>query len=149
MRKALWLFFLVGWLSGAGLAADTEIVAGKRVGPFRLGMTPNQIRQELGPPTSRRPNDVNTIWVYSKFGLEFDMGLDGVDEIRVKTSRYATSEGVRVGMSQAEAEQALGPPSFREADLLAYAEGDTVVLMLGVSRGKLQWISVIKVGKWW
>lgn len=143
------LFMIVGWLSGVGLAADTEIAAGERVGPFRLGMTADQLRQRLGPPTSRRPNDVNTIWVYSKFGLEFDMGLDGVEEIRVKTGRYATREGVRVGMSQAQAEQALGPPSFRDADLLAYARGDTVVLMLGVSQEKVRWISVIKVGKWW
>lgn len=143
--RLLWLACLVL----PALAAGTLIVPGERVGPYRLGMSSAELGQQLGPPSRTRLNDVNTVWIYSRLGLEFDVGVDGVDSIRVLSPRYATAEGIKVGASLAEVKAVLGPADYRDDSLWAYCQDGTVELMLGVKSGKVSWVSVIRVGPWW
>lgn len=143
--RLLWLICLALPL----LAAGTEIVPGERVGSFRLGMSSGELKRQLGPPSRTRPNDVSQVWTYTRLGLEFDVGRDGVDSIRVLSPRYATVEGIKVGTGLAEVKAALGPPDYRDDSLWAYCRDDRVELMLGVRDGKVSWLDVIRVGPWW
>ncbi len=91
-------------LSAGAVAADTQIVAGKRVGAVSLGMTVAQVETQVGKAqTGRAPSSEHTLAIFPLPGKgELHVEFSGGKAIRIGTNarEYATSDGIALGASQ-------------------------------------------------
>jgi hypothetical protein len=92
-----------------GAAADLQwtVVPGRTIGSVRIGMSPGEIVQTVGRPTSRATDHVWTYETPFKGRVEFHGGR--VFRIMTWDPRAATGDGLRVGSGRTFALQWLGP----------------------------------------
>jgi outer membrane protein assembly factor BamE (lipoprotein component of BamABCDE complex) len=110
--------------ASAQAQSDGVIVRNERVGAVNLGDTPAEVFSVLGQPSESRflgPQE-GVIWYcggecsssnYRGLSLNTWGPQNEVFRISVSTGDYATSEGVRVGISEMDVRMRLGNPSQR------------------------------------
>lgn len=92
-----------------GAAADLQwaVLPGRAIGPIRIGMSPGEVVQAVGRPTSRATDHVWTYETPFKGRVEFQRGR--VFRIMTWDPRAATGGGIRVGSGRTFALEWLGP----------------------------------------
>ncbi len=120
--------------AGAARAAPrgrTLIVPGRAVGPVVLGMTPQQVVRELGPPVGPARAHAGAKLSWPGRGITVRLDREGrVDAVFVESPEYRTAGGVGVGSRREEVVAAFGPASHAQED------GTTLILAypaLGIS----------------
>lgn len=92
----------------ASEAASVLIVPGKSIGPIRLGMKTDEVQRLLGAPDSIGPTGVG---LYKRLALNLSSHNGVVTHIFALDDRYSTSEGVKVGITEAATDPKMGAPT--------------------------------------
>jgi tetratricopeptide (TPR) repeat protein len=127
-------------------ALSTLIVPGKSIGPIHLGMTPSEVSRLLGPPDSVGLTGIND-YQRLALGLVFSESKGVVNHIYARDNRYATSQGVRVGMTKEAIESKMGMPTtvycVGSACFSCYSQGDGATLALFQGSDIITMITVV------
>ena len=91
---------------------DSQIVPGQRIGPVALGMSSTQLLQAAGSPaTSNHVGDVTAARFSNGIDVNVRDGDSRVTSVSTTESRYATPDGLRVGVSELEVRARRGAPA--------------------------------------
>jgi len=92
---------------------DNLIVPGVRIGPVDLGMSERAVFKKFGDPAraSFDNNDTIVSLFYPTFIVTVDKKIDKVTQVTTSDPRYATANGVKVGISNLVATKKLGIPA--------------------------------------
>jgi outer membrane protein assembly factor BamE (lipoprotein component of BamABCDE complex) len=107
---------------------DTLIVPGKSVGAVTMGMSPGEVLRILGDPdqSGKYPTSSWYLWFRHEgnkaYTLQVNLDGSGVIAFVVQDPRYATSDGVAVGVSELRVKTVLGDPEWRGP--LSYDTGE-------------------------
>ncbi|MEW6279602.1 MAG: hypothetical protein AB1758_13320 [Candidatus Eremiobacterota bacterium] len=122
MRRIAILLVLLG---GLAWAAAPPIEPGKGVGKVKLGRSLAEIEQALGKAdqVSSSPNDPDSkFYTYKKFGVMVFVGSGGkVIGVTITSAQYRTPEGIGVGSTRGQVEQAYGRGLSRGEGNVNYA----------------------------
>ncbi|MGQ0543969.1 MAG: hypothetical protein ACT4P3_01370 [Betaproteobacteria bacterium] len=105
---------------------DALIVPGCRIGPAHIGMTPAALLQALGQPNASRGPSANRIthdFRSRELSVSVSTLTNVVDKIYTYGTRYATTQGIRVGSSELEVSAKLGPPKWRNLQHASAEDG--------------------------
>lgn len=149
MARTLVTLGLVFVLAATAEAQAVVVVAGRSVGPIRLGMTTSQVQRIAGRPASRVGD---ALWTYERpinMRVEFQAGR--VKSLTTWDPRARTAQGLTIGAPQAAVVMSLGAvetlPAFpgvwlynRITGLAVYVQGGftaafTVVAPVAVAPG--------------
>lgn len=100
---------------GGASSQSTLIVPGIQIGPVRIGMLPSEVVRIFGQPTEMHtasPGVWNMGWARHSVSVVFLNAYPHGEVWRIVTlsSRFATKQGVRVGLTVADVLKRLGPP---------------------------------------
>lgn len=130
---------------GAAPVPQWTILAGKAIGPIRLGMSRGEVVQAVGRPTSRATDHV---WTYAT-PFQGRVEFHGGKVLRIMTwdSRAATGDGLRVGSGRAGALHLLGPnPQAYPMPSGTWLHGVAAGLAVFVDRDVVREIAVMPSG---
>jgi hypothetical protein len=98
--------------TNAQAQTDNLIVPGVRIGPVNLGISDTAVYNKFGNPTSTSydDNDATINHFYPTFIVTIDRDSHKVIQVTTSDPRYATDNGIKVGISNLAAATKLGIP---------------------------------------
>jgi len=123
---------------------DFLIIPGQRIGPISVGMTGSSLYKVLGEPNrastyaANNGRQMQEVWfgtLYARLLLQNPARVTSANTI---DPRYATANGVHVGISQFGLSALVGPPSMTRGDEWCYSSG----MFIEIQSGKVTRISV-------